>query len=136
MRICYEWLGDFVVLDGVTPKDAADVLTRLGLEVESLTMVDLSQIVIGKVVEQIPHPKSRNPLWVHQVDVGGRVMQIIAGAPNAIPGTLVPVALPGTTGPNGKLVKAMNSAGYKASAMLASPARLRVGDDHAGILTL
>src|SRR5438094_262531 len=136
MRISYEWLSDFLDLSGVTPKDAADVLTRLGVEVESLTLVDLSQIVIGKVLEQKPHPKSRNPLWIHQVDVGGRVMQIIAGAPNAVPGTVVPVALPGTTVPNGKLVKDMNIAGEKASGMLASAAELMLGDDHLGILIL
>src|SRR2546430_5671189 len=136
MRISYEWLSDFLDLSGVTPKEAADVLTRLGVEVESLTLVDLSQIVIGKVLEQKPHPKSRNPLWIHQVDVGGRVMQIIAGAPNAVPGTVVPVALPGTTVPNGKLVKDMNIAGEKASGMLASAAELMLGDDHSGILIL
>ena len=136
MRISYEWLGDFLDLDGVTPKDVAEVLTRLGIEVESLTTVDLSQIVIGKVLEQKPHPKSRNPLWIHQVDVGGRVMQIIAGAPNAVPGTVVPVALPGTTVPNGKVVKDMNIAGEKASGMLASAAELMLGDDHSGILIL
>src|SRR5438105_11633011 len=136
MRISYEWLGDFVDLDGVTPQEAAEVLTRLGIEVESLTMVDLSEIVIGKVLEQKPHPKSRNPLWIHQVDVGGRVMQIIAGAPNAVPGTVVPVALPGTTVPNGKLVKDMNIAGERASGMLASAAELMLGDDHSGILIL
>src|ERR1700682_2969254 len=101
MRVSYEWLADFVALDGVTPKDAAAVLTRLGLEVETMTVVDLSQIVIGKVLEQIPHPKSRNPLWVHQVDLGDHVEQIIAGAPNAVAGSLVPVAPTGTAGPNG-----------------------------------
>ena len=136
MRISYEWLGDFVDLDGVSPKDAAEVLTRLGIEVEALTLVDLSQIVIGKVLEQIKHPKSRNDLWVHQVDLGGHVEQIIAGAPNAVPGSLVPVALPGTTVPNGKVVKDMNIAGYKARGMLASAAELLLGDDHAGILIL
>src|SRR5438034_835158 len=136
MRISYEWLGDFVDLEGVTPKDAADVLTRLGIEIESLTMVDLSQIVIGKVIEQVKHPKSRNDLWIHQVDLGGRVQQIIAGAPNAIPGSLVPVALPGTTVPNGKVVKDMSIAGEKASGMLASAAELMLGDDHSGILIL
>src|SRR6267143_6134839 len=137
MRISYEWLGDFVDLDGVTPKDAADVLTRLGVEVESLTLVDLSQIVIGKVIEQKKHPKSRNDLWIHQVDLGGgRVQQIIAGAPNAVAGSMVPVALPGTTVPNGKLVKDMNIAGEKASGMLASAAELMLGDDHSGILIL
>src|ERR1700757_2550821 len=127
MRISYEWLGDFVDLDGVTPKEAAEVLTRLGIEVESLTMVDLSEIVIGRVLEQRPHPKSRNPLWIHQVDVGGRVMQIIAGAPNAVAGSIVPV---------GKVVKDMNIAGEKASGMLASAAELNLGDDHSGILIL
>src|ERR1700692_3626545 len=70
MRVSYEWLSEFVDLDGVTPHDAAAVLTRLGLEVENLTVVDLSQIIVGKVLEQIPHPKSRHPLWVHQVDLG------------------------------------------------------------------
>jgi phenylalanyl-tRNA synthetase beta chain len=136
MRISYEWLGDFVDLSDVTPKDAAEVLTRLGVEVESLTLVDLSQILIGKVLEQIPHPKSKKPLWVHQVELGGRVVQIIAGAPNAVPGAIVPVALPGTTVPNGNVVKDMNIAGFKASGMLCSASELLLSDDHAGILIL
>ncbi len=136
MRVSYEWLGDFLDLDGVSPKEAAEVLTRLGVEVESLAVTDLSAIVVGKVLEQVPHPKSRNPLWVHQVDLGGRVEQIIAGAPNAVPGTLVPVALPGVTVPNGKLVKDMNIAGFKASGMLCSAEELLLGDDHSGIMIL
>jgi phenylalanyl-tRNA synthetase beta chain len=136
VRVSYEWLADFVDLDGVTPKEAAAVLTRLGLEVETLTVVDLSQIIVGKVLEQIPHPKSRNPLWVHQVDLGDHVEQIIAGAPNAVPGSLVPVAMPGVTVPNGKLVKDMNIAGYKARGMLCSAEELLLGDDHSGILIL
>src|SRR5438270_3909469 len=130
MRISYEWLGDFVDLDGVTPKDAADVLTRLGVEVESLTLVDLSQIVIGKVLEQVKHPTSRNDLWVHQVDIGGKTLQIIAGAPNAVPGSLVPVALPGTTVPNGTPVKDTKIAGYDAKGMLCSSDELLLGGDH------
>ena len=131
MRISYEWLTDFVDLEGVTANDAADVLTRLGVEVESLVHVDLSQIVIGKVLEQIKHPKSRDDLWVHQVDLGGgKTQQIIAGAPNAVPGTLVPVALPGTTVPSGKAVKDMTIAGYKASGMLCSSDELLLGGDH------
>ena len=137
MRISYEWLGDFVDLDDVSPKDAATVLTRLGVEVEALTLVDLSQIRVGKILEQTPHPKSNKPLWIHQVDLGGgRVEQIIAGAPNAVVGTLVPVALPGTTVPNGAVVKDMNIAGFKAAGMLCSADELLLGDDHSGILIL
>src|SRR6184192_4112264 len=130
MRISYEWLSDFLDLSGVTPKDAADVLTRLGVEVESLTLVDLSQIVIGKVLEQVKHPTSRNDLWVHQVDIGGKTLQIIAGAPNAVPGSLVPVALPGTTVPNGTPVKDTKIAGYDAKGMLCSSDELLLGGDH------
>jgi phenylalanyl-tRNA synthetase beta chain len=136
MRISYEWLGDFVDLTDVTPKEAAEVLTRLGVEIEALTLVDLSQILIGKVLEQIPHPKSNKPLWVHQVDLGSHVVQIIAGAPNAVAGTLVPVALPGTTVPNGNVVKDMTIAGFKAGGMLCSASELLLGDDHQGILIL
>ena len=136
MKISYEWLGDFVDLDGVTPKEAADVLTRVGIEVESLAVVDLSEIIVGKVIEQKKHPKSRNPLWVHQVDLGGRTEQIIAGADNAVPGSLVAVALPGTTVPNGKVVKDLNIAGFSAKGMLCSAEELLLGEDHSGILIL
>src|SRR6184192_4666153 len=130
MRISYEWLSDFLDLSGVTPKDAADVLTRLGVEVESLVLVDLSQIVIGKVLEQVKHPTSRNDLWVHQVDIGRKTLQVIAGAPNAVPGSLVPVALPGTTVPNGTPVKDTKIAGYDAKGMLCSSDELLLGGDH------
>jgi phenylalanyl-tRNA synthetase beta chain len=136
MKVSYEWLGEFVDLDGVTPKDAADLLTRLGVEVESLSVIDLSDIIIGRVIEQKKHPKSRNDLWIHQVDLGDRTEQIIAGAPNAVPGSLVPVALPGTTVPNGKLVKDLNIAGFSAKGMLCSAEELLLSDDHAGILIL
>ena len=87
MRISYEWLGDFVDLTDVSPKEAAAMLTRLGIEIESLTLIDLSQILIGKILEQIPHPKSNKPLWVHQVDLGrgqpGQHQPGVAGQPLA-----------------------------------------------------
>jgi phenylalanyl-tRNA synthetase beta chain len=136
VKISYDWLGDFVDLDGVTPKEASEVLTRLGVEVESLAVIDVSEIIIGRVLEQKPHPKSRSPLWIHQVDLGGRTEQIIAGAPNAVPGSLVPVALPGTTVPNGKQVKDLNIAGFSAKGMLCSAEELLLNDDHSGILIL
>src|SRR5467141_1322953 len=136
MKISYDWLGDFVDLKGVTPKEAAEVLTRLGIEVESLAVVDLSEIIIGKVLEQKPHPKSRTPLWIHQVDLGSRTEQIIAGAPNAVPGSLVPVALPGTTVPNGRLVRDLNIQGFSAKGMMCSAEELLLGEDHSGILIL
>jgi phenylalanyl-tRNA synthetase beta chain len=44
--------------------------------------------------------------------------------------------MPGTTVPNGKVVRDMNIAGEKASGMLASAAELNLSDDHAGIMLL
>ena len=121
MRISYEWLGDYVDLSGITPQQAAELLTMSGTKIESVTVIDLSAIVVGRVLEQKEHPRSNKPLWIHQVDVGrGQVRQIIAGAPNAVAGTLVPVALPGTQVPSGTVVRDGKIAGEAAQGMLCS----------------
>src|SRR5207247_10155264 len=103
MRISYEWLSDYVDTNGLSPQEAAEILTMSGTKIESVQVLDLSAIIVGRVLEQKDHPSSNKPLWIHQVDVGGgRVIQIIAGAPNAVAGRLVPVALPGTRVPGGR----------------------------------
>src|SRR5437868_5573946 len=121
MKISYAWLGDYLDTSGITPHDAAELLTMTGTKVESVQVIDLSEIIVGRVLEQKDHPRSNKPLWIHQVDVGGgKVIQIIAGAPNAVAGTLVPVALPGTKVPSGKLVRDGKIAGEAAQGMLCS----------------
>ena len=137
MRLSYEWLNEFVDLVDVTPQQAAELLTMSGVEIGSVTLIDVRGILVGRVLSQDPHPKSRNPLWIHQVDIGrGEPQQIIAGAPNAGPGSLVPVALPGTTVPNGRTVRDINIAGFAARGMLCSQQELLLGDDHSGIMVL
>src|SRR5947199_7300437 len=119
MRISYEWLGEYLDTGGMTPQEAAHLLTMTGTKVESVQVIDLSAIVVGRVLEQKDHPRSNKPLWIHQVDVGGgRVIQIIAGAPNAKAGTLVPVALPGVRVPRRALVRHGKIAGELAHGML------------------
>ena len=136
MRISYEWLGEYVDTSDLPARRAAEMLTMTGTKVESVEEVDLSAIIVGRVLEQREHPKSRNPLWIHQVDIGGEVRQIIAGAPNAGPGSLVPVALPGTVVPSGKEVRDARIAGEEGRGMLCSAAELKLSEDHAGILVL
>ena len=58
MRISYEWLGDYVDLSGIAPEQAAELLTMSGTKIESVTVIDLSAIVVGKVLEQKEHPRS------------------------------------------------------------------------------
>src|SRR6266700_7503382 len=119
MLISYEWLGDYVDTDGLSPHDAAEILTMTGTKIESV-----------QVLDQKDHPSSNKPLWLHQVDVGaGKVIQIIAGAPNAVAGALVPVALPGTRVPSGTLVRDAKIAGQLGQGMLCSADELLLGED-------
>src|SRR5437773_75898 len=130
MRISYEWLSDYVDTNGLSPQEAAEILTMSGTKIESVQVLDLSAIIVGRVLEQKDHPSSNKPLWIHQVDVGaGKVIQIIAGAPNAVAGTLVPVALPGTRVPSGTLVRDAKIAGQLGQGMLCSADELLLGED-------
>jgi phenylalanyl-tRNA synthetase beta chain len=131
MRVSYEWLTELAGVEDMTPEHAAELLTMVGFTVAAVERIDLSQILIGRVISQQPHPTSRNPLWVHQVDLGEHLgqRQIIAGAPNAVPGTLVPVALPGVTVPNGKQVRDAVIAGMAGQGMLCSREELLLGED-------
>lgn len=136
MRASFEWLCDLAGVRDVSPERAAEALTMVGMNVEDVHVIDYSGIVVGRVLEQEPHPASRKPLWIHQVDIGTEVRQIIAGAPNAVAGTLVPVALPGTTVPSGITVRDGKIAGYDARGMLCSAEELELPDDGGGILLL
>src|SRR5438067_13814233 len=130
MRISYEWLSDYVDTNGLSPQEAAEILTMSGTKIESVQVLDLSAIIVGRVLEQKDHPSSNKPLWIHQVDVGaGKVIQIIAGAPNAVAGTLVPVALPGTRVPSGTLVRDAKIAGEAGQGMLCSADELLLGEE-------
>jgi phenylalanyl-tRNA synthetase beta chain len=136
MRVSCEWLCDLAGLRDIPAHQVADVLTMAGWEVDEVVPIDLSGLLVGRIVSQEPHPASRKPLWVHQVDLGDHVRQIVAGADNARPGTLVPVALPGTTVPNGTVVGDRQIAGVDARGMLCSGSELLIDDDHDGILLL
>ena len=136
MRVSYEWLADLAGIDDVPAEEAAHALTMAGFNVEEITLIDYSGILVGRILSQEPHPRSAKPLWIHHVDLGSETRQIIAGAPNAVPGSLVPVALPGTAVPSGTLVRDGKIAGYEARGMLCSGAELLLSDDDDGILLL
>ncbi|HEX4213986.1 MAG TPA: phenylalanine--tRNA ligase subunit beta [Candidatus Dormibacteraeota bacterium] len=136
MRFSYEWLCDLAGVKDVAPEKGAEVLTMAGFVVDHVSVIDYAGIVVGRIESQVPHPRSRKPLWIHQVDLGTETRQIIAGAPNAVPGTLVPVALPGTTVPGGVTVRDGVIAGEAARGMLCSAAELLIEDGPEGILLL
>jgi phenylalanyl-tRNA synthetase beta chain len=137
MKVSYEWLCELAGIRDVPVEQAAEVLTMIGWNVEEIEPIDLSGILVGRIVSQEPHPSSRKPLWVHQVDLGDHVRQIVAGAENAVPGTCVPVALPGKTVPTGTTVRDGKIAGVDARGMLCSEVELKISaDEDAGIMLL
>src|SRR4051794_28922071 len=107
MLVSYEWLADYVDLEGISPEDIAEELNRTGIEVEVIYTRDMgvSRVVVGKVLQCMPHPEA-DRLQVCSVHIGHSVpLQIVCGAKNVAPGQLVPVALEGATLPGDIKIK-------------------------------
>ena len=98
MNISFNWLSEYVA-HGLSPEALAELLTMVGLEVESVEERgrDLTGVVVGHVVETRAHPNA-DRLTLCDVDLGeGSPVQIVCGAPNVAAGQKVPVATVGTT---------------------------------------
>ena len=144
MKISYNWIKDFIKINW--PADqTAELLTDLGLEVEGIeefTSVKggLKGVVVGHVLECIPHPNA-DRLKLTKVDIGdGNPVQIVCGAPNVDKGQKVPVATIGTTlyDAEGKdwTIKKGKIRGEESHGMICAEDELGLGSSHDGILIL
>jgi phenylalanyl-tRNA synthetase beta chain len=106
MKITYNWLKEFIDIDDLSPQEVADILTDVGIEVDSVRYAaeNLEKVVTGKIVEITKHPNA-DRLKICQVDVGDTVLQIVTGADNVFEGAVVPVALHGSKLPIGIRIK-------------------------------
>ncbi len=98
MLISKKWLAEFVRLPkNLTDADLAKTVTLSTVEVESFhdQAAALSRVVVGLVTSVAPHPNA-DRLRVCQVDVGGRVTQIVCGGTDVREGLKVAVALSGS----------------------------------------
>ncbi len=100
-------------------------LSQAGFEPELVN--DLSpKFVVGEIVEMVAHPDSDH-LNICQVKVAAdKVVQIIAGAPNAKVGLKTIVALPGAMMPKGNLIFPGELRGEKSFGMMCSPRELQL----------
>ena len=83
MLLSLSWLREFVPYEG-SAEALADRLTMLGLELEEIVhpFANIDSIVVGKVVECVPHPNSDH-MHICKVDAGqGELANIVCGAPN------------------------------------------------------
>jgi phenylalanyl-tRNA synthetase beta chain len=138
MRFTLSWLKEHLDTEA-SLSEITETLTRIGLEVESVTdpAAKLRDFTIAHVIEAKPHPNA-DRLRVCTVDAGtGEPVQVVCGAPNARTGMKSVFSPPGTYIPGkditiGKgVIRGVESAG-----MLCSAAELQLSEDHDGILDL
>ncbi len=120
MKLSREWLGEYTRI-GASDKEYCDAMTMSGSKVEGYEILgeDITNVVVGRVNEIVRHGNSDH-MWVCQVDVGGRTVQIVTGAQNVSKGDLVPVALDGSTLPGGVEIHTGKLRGELSEGMLCS----------------
>jgi len=136
VRVPLSWLREYVDFD-LTTGELVEVISLHSQEVdgvERLGVVD-GEVVVGEVEEFEPHPDA-DRLFVAKVDLGGQIVQIVAGAANPYPDARVPVVLPGSVMADGTRLRKAKLRGLESYGMMMSERELGVSPDHAGILLL
>ncbi|MGH3144631.1 MAG: phenylalanine--tRNA ligase subunit beta [Rubrobacter sp.] len=136
MRVPLSWLHEYLDFDlGV--EELVDLLSLRSQEIDGVYRLGVSEgeVVVGEVLEFGPHPNA-DRLFVAKVDLGGREVQIVAGAPNPYPGARVPVVLPGSVMQDGTKLKKAKLRGLESYGMMMSERELGISADHGGILLL
>ena len=144
MKIALSWLKSHIALSE-SPEEVAQLLTQIGLEVASVTPVNLvpgglQGLCIGQVIACQQHPNA-DSLKITQVDIGADApLAIVCGAPNVAAGQKVVVAPVGTLlydkqGETFKIKRA-KIRGEVSEGMLCAEDEIGLGDAHEGILVL
>jgi phenylalanyl-tRNA synthetase beta chain len=122
MFVSYKWLQDYVDLSGVSADELAEKITKSGIEVEGVDVLNegITGVVVGHVVERVQHPNA-DKLSKCQVDIGqGEPVQIICGAPNVAQGQKVAVATVGAVLPGNFKIKKAKLRGEESNGMICS----------------
>jgi phenylalanyl-tRNA synthetase beta chain len=138
MKVLLSWLQEFAPFPSDDPAALGDVMSDLGMAVESIEHIGqgLDGIIVAKVLELRRHPDA-DKIQLVDVDTGnGEPLQICCGATNLSVGDTVPLATLGTTMPDGMEIARRKMRGEWSNGMLCSGRELGLGDDHSGILLL
>ncbi len=138
MLISWNWIADFVDLDGIDPESAAARLTMAGLEVagvKKLCPESLSKIISAQIIAKEPHPQA-DKLSLCQVTDGEHEFSIVCGARNMKAGDFVALAPLKTKFPNGLTIKKTKIRGVVSVGMLCSAAEMGLEDESSGIMIL
>ena len=138
MKVLLSWLQEFAPFPGDDPVALGDVMSDLGMAVESIERIGdgLDGIVTARVLELRKHPDA-DKIQLVDVDLGdGQALQICCGATNLAVGDVVPLATLGTTMPDGMEIARRKMRGEWSNGMLCSGRELALGADHSGIYIL
>ncbi|MBX9720238.1 MAG: phenylalanine--tRNA ligase subunit beta, partial [Candidatus Obscuribacterales bacterium] len=145
MKLSWDWLSDFVDLQGLTAQEVADKLTMGAFEVEEITVIGPKiegQVVVGEIMEIHPHPNAdKIRLTKTRIAEGEEPQEIVCGAWNIEVGHKIPVALPGSKVINrhdGSTLEIKQSKirGVTSNGMLCSAPELGIEGSGEGILLL
>lgn len=121
MNVPMLWLKTYTDIE-CTTAEYIETITLSGSKVETVKTLgaEINKVVVGKVLSIEKHPDA-DKLVITKVDVGGvEPIQIVTGATNLFVGALVPVALNGSTLPNGVKIKTGKLRGVESQGMMCS----------------
>ena len=132
MKVPLSWLRELVEVD-VPVAELSQRLTMAGLEVEEVDQVgsDWRDVTIARIVDLEPHPR-RESLNVAKVDLGGRSVTVVTGAPNLTVGDVVPYVAAGGQLPGGEVGR-RDLGGITSEGMVCSGDELHISPDKDGI---
>jgi phenylalanyl-tRNA synthetase beta chain len=138
MRIVRSWLAEYCDLKRLSDERLGDVMTSLGMQVESMEVVGtpVAGVVVAKVLRTERHADAAkvHRVWVDAGD--GIERHVWCGAFNMKSDDLVPLATLGTKMPDGREILRRGILGIDSEGMLCSAAELGLSSDAAGIMIL
>jgi len=136
MRAPLSWIRDFTPVDAPVA-DVLSALNQLGLEVEGVEQPgeEITGVIAARVLDVVPHPNA-DKLSLVDITTGDGETRVVCGAPNVVPGMVVPYAPSGATLPGGFSLERRKIRGEVSDGMLCSAKELGLGEDHSGILGL
>jgi phenylalanyl-tRNA synthetase beta chain len=136
MRVNLGWLRNYVDIP-YDPAELAAKLTAVGLEATPIYPLHpaLKEVKIAHLLKVERHPQA-DRLTLCTVTTGEDTLTVVCGAPNVAVGQKVPLALSGTTLPNGMVLKKATIRGVPSEGMLCAEDELGLSADHSGVMVL
>ena len=135
MKVTWNWLNEFVDLNGLSIEDLEQKLAMQGVHIEEIEYCKerVSNVVVGYVKSVEKHPDA-DRLKICMVDVGeSEPLQIVTAAPNIRADVFVPVALVGAVLYDGTKIKKGKLRGAVSLGMFCSLEELGLEEDSDGI---